>query len=52
LGRRFLIHGAFLGLFVMLNTPGIAERPRVKIDLGILRSVGDRPRQPRQCLPR
>jgi len=40
IGASLLVHGAFLGLFVMLNTLGIAERPRVKIDLGILRSVG------------
>jgi protein TonB len=40
IGASLLIHGALMGLFVMLNTLWVAERPRVKIDLGILRSAG------------
>ena len=40
IGASLLVHGAIMGLFVMLNTAWVAERPRVKIDLGILRSLG------------
>jgi len=39
IGASLLIHGALMSLFVMLNTLWVAERPRVKIDLGILRSA-------------
>jgi len=43
IGASLLIHGALMGLFVMLNAVWVAERPRVKIDLGILRSAGGPP---------
>lgn len=43
IGASLLIHGALMGLFVVLNTAWVAERPRVKIDLGILRSAGGPP---------
>jgi periplasmic protein TonB len=40
IGASLLIHGALMGLFVLLNTVWVAEPPRVKIDLGILRTAG------------